>query len=280
MANTNSGRRITPPASGADDTRSLAVLGVVAVFLPPLALLVAASLRPPGSPPPATPQWLPDPASLAAYPQAVAVAGLAQAALNSAIVCLIATPLSLLVASWAGFALSQAPRRARRAVVAASLLALTAPASALLVPRFALYRGLHLTDTLVPLIAPALIATSPLYPLVYLLAFRAIPADLYEECRLAGLSPWRTWWRLGVPLTVPVSAGLGAFVFVTTWSNVVDPLIYLYDRERFTVPLALRSLTTLDTTDTPVLLAGAVLATAPALLVFGVAQWLMRRRHS
>jgi multiple sugar transport system permease protein len=59
---------------------------------------------------------------------------------------------------------------------------------------------------------------------------------------------------------------------VLTWSNFLDPLVFVYDRDLFTLPLALRSLATLDPTNFPVFLAGAVLATVPAVVVFGLAQ--------
>jgi multiple sugar transport system permease protein len=252
--------------------RTAGAIAVVAVFVPPLLLLVAGSLREPGLPPPITPDFLPDRASTEGYERAVALGAMARATANSLLVAVVAVPLSVLVASLAGFALTQLPRRAAAAVMAGSLAALMVPATALLVPRFVLFRALDLTDTLVPLVAPALLATSPLYPLVYYLAFRALPADLYDVCRLEDLSPMQTWWRVAMPLVRPVTAGLAALTFLLTWSNFLDPLVYLYDRDLFTLPLALRSLATLDPTNFPVFLAGAVLATGPALIVFGVAQ--------
>jgi multiple sugar transport system permease protein len=260
------------PTAAAKRWRTVGALAVVAVFLPPLLLLVAGSLRQPGLPPPLTPELIPDPISTDGYRQASDLGGLGRAALNSLIVAAIAVPLSVLVASLAGFALTQLPRRLAATVMVASLAALMVPATALLAPRFVLFRTLQLTDTLTPLIAPALLATSPLYPLVYYLAFRALPADLYDASRLADLSPIQTWWRVAMPLVRPVTAGLAALTFVLTWSNFLDPLIYVYDRDLFTLPLALRSLATLDPTNFPVFLAGAVLATVPALLVFALAQ--------
>jgi multiple sugar transport system permease protein len=80
------------------------------------------------------------------------------------------------------------------------------------------------------------------------------------------------WWRVAMPLVRPVTGAIAALTFVVTWSNFLDPLVYVYDRSLFTLPLALRSLATLDRTNFPVFLAGAVLATAPALVVFGFAQ--------
>jgi len=242
------------------------------LFALPLLLMVSGSLRPAGTAAPPTPDLLPDPASLDSYPAAVDLGGLGQATLVSLAVAAIAVPLSVLVASWAGFAMTQLPRRAVRLVAAASVLALMVPVTALIVPRFVLYRLLGLTDTIVPLVLPALIATSPFYVLVYYLAFRTVPRDLYDAARLADASPLRLWWTVAMPLVRPVTAAVGALVFVLTWSNFIEPLVYLYDRDLFTVPLALRSLSILDRADQPVFLAGAVLASIPALLLFVVAQ--------
>ncbi|MFG3420409.1 carbohydrate ABC transporter permease [Micromonospora sp. NPDC049460] len=252
--------------------RTLGAAFVLLVFVPPLLLLLSGSLTEPGLPPPPTPRLVPEPVSTAGYQQAVELGGLLRASLNSVLVAVVAVPLSVLVAALAGFALARLAPRTTGVVVAASLVALMVPATALLVPRFAIFRLLGLTDTLVPLVAPALLGTSPLYVLVYYLAFRALPADLYDACLVEDLSPMRTWWRVALPLVRPVTAGLTALTFVLTWSNFLDPLVYVYDRDLFTLPLALRSLSVLDPTNFPVFLAGAVLATVPALAVFVLAQ--------
>jgi len=260
------------PGAAARLWRSIGAVLVVLAFAPPLLLLVAGSLRQPGLPPPPTPELLPDPVSTVGYARAVELGGLLRAGVNSVLVAAVAVPASVLVASLAGFAFAQLPRRLTGAAVVASLLALMVPATALLVPRFAIFRALGWTDTLVPLVAPALLGTSPLYALVYYLAFRALPADLYDACRIEDLSPVQTWWRVAMPLVRPVTAAVAALSFVLTWSNFLDPLVYTYDRNLFTLPIALRSLATLDMTNFPVFLAGAVLATLPALLIFGLAQ--------
>jgi multiple sugar transport system permease protein len=263
--------------------RSLGAAFVVLAFVPPLLLLVSGSLHEPGRPPPPRPDLVPDPISTQGYARALEIGDLLRASINSIAVAAVAVPVSVLVAALAGFALTRVPGRIAGTVVAASLTALMIPATALLVPRFVMYRWLGWTDTLLPLVAPALLGTSPLYPLVYYLAFRSIPADLIDVCRLADLTPMQMWWRVAMPMVRPVTAAVAALTFVVTWSNFLDPLVFVYDRSLFTLPLALRSLATLDATDFPVFLAGAVLATLPALAVFVLAQrsFLQRepRRH-
>ena len=82
------------------------------------------------------------------------------------------------------------------------------------------------------------------------------------------MTPLRTWRRVAMPLVRPVTAAVGALAFITSVVPFLDPLVYLYRRELFTVPLALRSLASLDPTNYPLLLAGAVLATLPVVAVF------------
>jgi len=249
---------------------------VTVVFALPLLFMFTGSLREPQLPPPRTPQLFPDPLGLGSYDRAFDLLDLARYALNSLLVAGLVAPLSVLVASLAGFALTGLSRRVTGLVLAASVVALMIPATALIVPRFALFRALGVTDTYVPLVAPALIATSPLYVLVFAWAFRRLPADLYDACRLAGMSPLATWWRMAMPLVRPVTVGIGVLAFVVSWGNFLDPLVYLYDPDLYTLPLGLRALAELDRTDYPVLLAGAVVATAPVVAVFLLAQrWFL-----
>lgn len=261
---------------GAGLARALVAAVVTVTFALPLLFMVTGSLREPQLPPPRTPQLVPDPLGLGSYDRAFDLLDLGRYALNSLLVAGVVAPLSVLVASLAGFALLGLSRRVTRLVVAASVVALMIPATALIVPRFALFRALGVTDTYVPLVAPALLATSPLYVLLFAWAFRRLPADLYDACRLADMSPLSIWWRMAMPLVRPVSVGVGVLAFVISWGNFLDPLVYLYDPDLYTLPLGLRALAELDRTDYPVLLAGAVVATAPVVAVFLVAQrWFL-----
>lgn len=255
-----------------------AVLAVV--FALPLVFMVAGSLRPPGLPPPASPQLLPDPLGVGSYGRAFELVDLGRYTLNSLVVAALVVPLSVLVASWAGYAVARLPGRAPAALVVASVIALMIPTTALIVPRFTLYRTLGLTDTYVPLVAPALIGTSPLFVLLYALAFRRLPRELYDACALESLGPFATWRRVAMPLVAPVTAAVAILAFVVSWGSALEPLVYLFDPALYTLPLGLRSLAALDRSDYPVFLAACVVATAPVLLAFLVAQrWLPLTRR-
>jgi multiple sugar transport system permease protein len=241
---------------------------VGAAFLLPLVFMLTGSLRKAGLPPPRTAELLPREPTLDNYERAFELVDLGRYAFNSAVVVAIAVPLTLVFASWAGFAMARLPRRASGWLVAASLVSLMVPVTALLVPRFALFSWLGLTDTYVPLVAPALIGMSPFYVLLFYWGFRRIPAELFEACRLEGVSPFTVWRTIALPLVRPVTVAVAVLAAVFTWSNFLDPLIYLFDEDLFTLPLGLRSLAQVDRQDFPLLLAGAVTATVPVVVAF------------
>jgi multiple sugar transport system permease protein len=248
--------------------RQVAAAAISVWFLLPLAFMLAGSLRRPGLPPPRAPELVPSDPSLESYRLAFELVDLARYTLNSLLVAAMVVPLSVLVASWAGYAMTRLPARHARALVAISLVALMVPLTALLVPRFAIFRALGLIDSYSPLVAQSLLGFSPFYVLLFYWSFRRIPAELGEAARLEGLSPLRTWWRLALPLVRPVTTAVALLVFVFSWGNFLDPLVYVFDERLFTLPLGLRSLAQLDRTNFPLLLAGSVVATLPVLVAF------------
>jgi multiple sugar transport system permease protein len=247
-------------------------IAVAVAFLLPLWFMVSGSLREPGTAPPRTPELLPRPLSTTSYDRAFDLVDLARHTLNSLIVAGVTVPLAVLFASWAGFAFLLVAGRARSVLIGLSFAALMVPITALLVPRFVIFRWLDLTDTWVPLIAPALLGLSPFYVLLYYWSFRRLPPELLDAARLEGMQPLAMWRRMAMPLVRPVTVAIALLAFITTWGNFLDPLIYLFNPDLYTLPLGLRSLEALDRTNYPVLLAGAVVATVPVLIAFAVAQ--------
>ncbi len=139
-------------------------------------------------------------------------------------------------------------------------------------PRFVMFRWLGLLDTLWPVIAPALMATTPFYVLLFALAYSRIPATLFEAARLEGLSPFAIWRKVAWPLAVPAAFAVAVLAFAWHWANFIDPLLYVSSPEKLTVSVGLRALQTLEPTNHPILLAASVMVTAPPVVAFLAAQ--------
>jgi multiple sugar transport system permease protein len=258
--------------NGRGGFRQLPALVVAVAFLLPLVFMVTGSLRRAGLPPPRTIEFLPSPLAFDNYERAFELVDIPRYLLNSMLLAAIIVPLTVLFASWAGFAMSRLTPRLRAALVAVALVALMVPLVALLVPRFVMFRLLGLTDTYWPLIAPVLMGLSPFYVLLFYWAFRRVPEEFFDAARLEGLSVLATWRRVAMPLVRPVTVAVAVLAFVFTWSNFLEPLVFLFDERKFTLPLGLRSLAALDRQNFPLLLAGAVTATAPVVAAFLLVQ--------
>ena len=252
--------------------RQLVAVPAAALFLLPLWLMVVASLRPLGHAPPTSVQWFPSSPAWGNYAEVFDVVPFARYTANSLLVAAVAVPLSVVVASWAGFAIARLPRRARTFLVGLCVVVLMIPATSLLVGRVSVFRWLGLTDTPIPLMAPALIGTSPLFVLLYAWTTARLPSDLFDLAGERGLSPISTWWRVAMPLQRGATAAVASLAFVISWGDFLDPLIYIYDARWFTVPLGMRSLAIVPVTDQPLMLAAAVMACAPVLIAFLFAQ--------
>lgn len=243
-----------------------------AVFVLPLWFLVSGSLRPVGVPPPTGLEVVPAEPTIAAYLRLPELVPLWTYLRNSALVTALAVPLTVVVASAAGFGIRLLPPSRRRRVVLASLAVLLVPVSAVWATRFEVFRLLGVVDTHVPLVAPALLATSPLFALVYAWSFAGIADDQLAAARLEGAGPLTVWWRVALPQARPATLAVSVLAFGFHWANFIDPLLYLQSSQRYTLPLGLRFLHLLNPTDWPLLLAAAVIATAPALVVVVAAQ--------
>jgi multiple sugar transport system permease protein len=255
-----------------DGWRFLAAIAASALFLSPIAFMLTTSLRESGVPLSRQLEVFPRSPSWDNYPAAFALADMGRAALNSAFVVALAVPLTILVASLAGFAMSQLPQRARLTLTLLSFAVLMTPVTAVWLPRFVLFKEAGLLDSRLALVVPALGGTSPFFALLFLWTFLRIPVEVYESARLDGAGALRVWAGIAMPLARPTIVAVGMLAFVAYWGNFIDPLLYLRAPEKMTLPYALQILHQLDATNWPLLMAGAVLITAPVVLVFLVAQ--------
>jgi multiple sugar transport system permease protein len=264
----------TAPSAGRALVAARIAVGVL--FASPALLVALGGLRGAGSPA-TTIEVLPTAPTLANVGRAFDAVPLARYALNSAIVCAVAVPTSVAVASLAGFAIARMRRRPSALVFGIALGTSIVPATALHLGRFWGYRAAGVTDSLLPLMLPALVATSPLFVIVYAVAFRRLPNELLDTAASLGASPFATWWRVALPNVRIATAAVVALTFALTWGNAADALVLVTDERWFTLPAALRALSALPPTEQAVMLAGAAVAFAPVVVVAVLAQeWAAR----
>ncbi len=243
-------------------------LALAALFLLPLLFMILAAFRPAGSP--LTSSLWPIPPTVDNFRKLFVVLPMGRYTLNSLFVVAAAVPLTVLTASWAGFAMARLPRPAQRRWVLLSFLVLMVPGVALWSSRFILYSRTGIGGTLGTLIVPAFMGTSPFFVLMFYRAFRRIPTAVYDSARLDGAGVLATWGRVALPMARPTAVAVAALAFILYWGDYISPLLYLGDAGRYTLPVGLQLLEQLGRSNYPLLLAGALWSILlPLLLVVG-----------
>lgn len=245
---------------------------VAFLFTLPLFWVIAGSLRKPGLPPPRSIEWFPNPVAWENFEHLFALLPFSQYAMNSLLLTIIALPLTLLTASWAGFAMAQAPGRWGGALAGFAVALMLVPSSAFWLTRFLVFKWVGWIDSYLALLAPAIMGTSPLFVLLFYWTFRRVPQDLIESARLDGAGVITLWSRVMFPLAKPTAVAVGSLTFITYWSDFISPMLYIKSEELYTLPIGMQQLHQLDKTNWPLLMAAAVILTLPPVVMFMLVQ--------
>ena len=192
--------------------------------------------------------------------------------LNSAIVSLGQTAGVLILASLAGYGFSRLDFPFRRTLFVIVLLGLAVPSQAVILPQHQLFAWLHLHNSYPGLILPGLVAPFGVFFMTTYM--RAIPKELDEAALLDGASRWRIFWKVILPLTIPAQSTLAVFTFLGAWNDYWWPLISATrsDMYTLTVGLAASQMNYAQTSGLGFLMAQAIFASIPILIVYIVFQ--------
>ena len=244
---------------------------VAAGFVLPLYWILAAALQPLGLPLGGALRIVPGQATLANFRRAWDLLPFGRYALNTVLVAVLGTGITILSSSLVAFAISRLPRKGQERWVIFLLSVLMIPEAALWSTRFLLYKQLFWLDSIQALIAPAWIGTSPFYILMFYRAFRRIPGGIFDAAWVDGAGVFRTWFQIGLPLARPTAVGVGILSFVFYWGDYISPLLYLQSERWRTLSAALQTLAQLSRSDWSLLMAGTcVVAVIPVLIFLAI----------
>ena len=192
--------------------------------------------------------------------------------LNSAIVSLGTTFGVLILCSLAGYGFARQEFPVRKTLFGLVLLGLAIPEQAVILPRHQLFAQLGLHNSYPGLMLPGLVAPFGVFFMTQY--FRAIPVELDEAAMLDGASRFGLFWKVLLPLTIPAQATLGVFTFLGSWNEYWWPLISATTSDRFTLTVGLASsqMNYAQTSGLGFLMAQAVFASIPILIVYVVFQ--------
>lgn len=234
--------------------------------LVPLAWMIAASFMAPGEANQFPPPFLPRRATFEHYAALFTRMELARNFWNSILVTTLATVGSVVVTSMAGYAFAKLRFRGRDALFAGLSSALIIPAQVSMLPLFLLLRQMDLINTTVGVVIPYLASVYGIF-LIRQYAL-GLPQELLDAARVDGAGEARLFATIVVPLLKPILFTMALYTFLSAWNDFMWPLIVLTESSKYTLPVALASLSGEHVQDTELMMAGAVVTVLPALLVF------------
>ncbi|WP_127131829.1 carbohydrate ABC transporter permease [Georgenia sp. SYP-B2076] len=248
----------------------LAILTLI--FISPLLYMLSTSFKTTAGAAAPSPQWIPIEPTLHAYESIFTTSGtpVVRWLVNSILAATLQTVLILVTASMAGYALARIDFRGKRIVFGIIIATLFVPPVILLIPNYLVVGRLGWLDTLLAVILPGAAGAFGVFFLRQF--FLGLPLELEEAARIDGATRWRTFRQIILPLSRPALVTLALLSFLTNWNDFLWPVYVLFSPENQTLPAGLSTLQNANAVRYDLLMAGAVIASVPVLLMYFAAQ--------
>ena len=187
---------------------------------------------------------------------------------NSYIVALSVTALTLLVAILAGYAFSRYEFPMKRSVNAVIISVQAVPPITLIIPYFGLVVALGLYNTYPGLILTHMVFTLPYAIIMTTAYFNTLPRELDESVKVDGAGGWTALWRILVPISVPGLVAVGVYTFMISWNEYLFALTLTRTDDMRTVPIGIQLLMGQHSYEWNQMMAMSILGSIPVLVLF------------
>jgi len=245
----------------------LALAIIIAVItLTPALWMLSASVMPAGQASAFPPKLLPAQITFEHYVTLFTRLRLSRYLVNSLILSLSVTLISLFFNSMAGYAFAKYRFSGRDRLFRFLVAEMVIPAQVTTLPLFLMLNTVGLINTYLGVIVAGM---ATIYGIFLVRQFAlSIPDSFIEAARMDGASDFRIYWTVILPLCKPILITLAIFTFMGTWNDFLWPLIVLTDDSMYTLPVALANLTGEHVQDTELMMAGAVITILPVMIIF------------
>jgi multiple sugar transport system permease protein len=209
---------------------------------------------------------------LSNYAALVADDGFVHSIVNSIIVSLATTVISVSLASFAAYAIARYRFVGRGFVSKAILFSYLIPVSLLFIPIAIIMAQLGLGNSIYGLILSNISFSLPLSTWLLIGYFRDVPRELEEQAMVDGLSRLGALLRIVMPLSAPGLAAVSIFTFTGAWNELLLGIVLITSESQRTVSVALNFMITDDMLPWGPLMAGSTLASFPLMILYFVAQ--------
>lgn len=216
------------------------------------------------------PRFFPDEFTFTQYETLFSRLDVSRNLINSVLISTMVTVVSLIFNSMAGFAFAKYRFRGKDTIFKMLLSSMVIPSQVTMLPLFLMLKEFGFLNTYMAILVPGLANVFGIFLIrQYVMA---IPDSLIESARIDGATDFQIYYKIIVPLAMPVMVTLAIFTFMGTWNDFLWPLIVLNDSSMYTLPVALANLMGEHTKDPELMMAGSVITILPVMVLFLVLQ--------
>ncbi len=189
---------------------------------------------------------------------------------NTVYLTVVVTALQLFTSSFAAYSFAKLEFKYKNVLFLAYISTIAMPWQVYMVPQFIMMRKMGLNDKLLAMVC--LQAFSAFGVFLMKQFYSNIPDELCEAARIDGMSEYRIYLKIMLPLSKPALSTLTIFAFVNTWNDYLGPLIYLKTESHKTIQLGLRMFIGQFSSEYGLIMAGSVVSLIPVIIVFLILQ--------
>ncbi|NQT46199.1 MAG: carbohydrate ABC transporter permease [Candidatus Omnitrophica bacterium] len=241
------------------------IIGVVIMVVPYVWMLVT-SFKPQAEIQSYPPSFIVKNPTIEPYRDLFTLIPMARYLFNSIFVATAVTLGNLFFCSLAGYAFAKHRFFGRDKLFFLIIASLMLPWQVNLIPGFVLIKKFGWLNSYNALIIPKLAGAFGIFLCRQFII--SVPSDLIDAAKIDGCGEFKIYRLIILPLIKPVLATLAIFTFMQQWCDFIWPLIVIHSSDMRTVPLALSVLSGQFSTNFGMVMAGAVVATLPMLVVF------------
>ncbi|MBD9182828.1 MAG: carbohydrate ABC transporter permease [Roseburia intestinalis] len=215
-----------------------------------------------------SPFALPEEIQLGNYIFAWTAGKLGIATLNSAIVCVTALILNIIIGCMASFALGRLRFKMSGAVMTYFLIGMMVPIHCILIPLFKTFSNMHLYNSLLGLIIPYTVISLPTTIFIMTGFFKNMPNEMFEAACIDGCSIYKIFTSIALPLSKTGIFVTALMAFVGNWNELLLAMVFISDDAKKTLPVALSKFVGPYNTNYTQMFAAIIIAILPTIIVY------------
>lgn len=189
---------------------------------------------------------------------------------NSFLYAGVQTIIALLICSLAGYGFELYHDRYKDILFSILLLAMMVPQVATIIPLFKMVSKMKLLNTVWAFILPSI--STPFLIMMFRQNSRSFPIDIMEAARIDGLSEFKIFFKMYMPVMKATYAAAAVITFMNAWNAYLWPKVVMSDNRAQTMPMLIANLAAGYTVDYGMLMMGVLFCSCPTMIIFFILQ--------